>query len=119
MEELMENNCIFCKIAKNESPAEIEYEDTDVLGFWDIHPKAPVHILIIPKKHISSIQDLTEVDYQILGKMFMAANDLAKKKNIAQSGYRLVINSGRNAGMVVDHLHLHLLGGENLGDLNK
>lgn len=110
-------NCIFCQIAKGESPAEIEYEDPQILGFWDIHPKAQVHILIIPKKHISSILDATDVDANLLGKMIVAAKSIAEKKNLKDTGFRLVINSGREAGQIVDHLHLHLLGGEKLKDL--
>ena len=104
------DDCIFCQIANGNSPAEIEYEDPEIIGFWDIHPKAPVHILIIPKKHISSLETLGEKDFPILAKMFMVAKSIAKKKNLVENGYRTVINYGKQSGMEVDHLHLHLLG---------
>jgi len=113
----MEQNCIFCQIANGKSPAEVEYEDSEVMGFWDIHPQAPVHIVIIPKKHISTIANITEADFNVLGRMFLAANEIAQKKNLSDSGYRLIINYGRNAGLVVEHLHMHLIGGKNLGGL--
>ena len=113
----MAEECIFCKIAKGESTAEVEYEDPEIIGFWDVQPKAPTHILIIPKKHIESIEKIKQEDLPILGKMFKAARSIAHKKNLSENGYRLVINYGPHAGMAVNHLHLHLLGGKSLGEL--
>lgn len=108
-------NCIFCSIIEKESPANIEYEDEDVMAFWDANPKAQVHILIVPKRHIPSITNLQEVDSQLIGKIILIAKDLAEKKEISEDGYRLVFNVGRHSGQVVDHIHLHLIGGETLG----
>lgn len=110
-------NCIFCQIASKQSPADLEYEDSEVVAFWDINPKAPVHILIVPVKHIPSVTVLTETDASLIGKMTMVAKHLAEKKGISEDGYRLVINAGRHSGQVVDHIHMHLLGGKILGDL--
>ena len=90
---------------------EIVYEDDQLVAFKDINPKAPVHILIIPKEHIASVNDLTEINEPLLGQMIIRAKALAVKSKIARSGYKLVLNCGRDAGQLVDHLHLHLLGG--------
>ncbi len=106
--------CIFCDIVNKKSPAKLVYEDDEIVAFPDIHPFAPVHILIIPKKHLSCVNDLTEEDQAIVGKMILVAKKLAQENKIDQSGYRLVINCGKDAGQVVDHLHLHLRGGEKL-----
>lgn len=102
---------IFSKIIKKEIPADIVYEDNEILGFKDIAPQAPVHILIIPKKEIPTANDIEEEDQSLIGKMFLVAKQLAKKFGIAESGYRLVINCNKDAGQAVFHLHLHLLGG--------
>jgi histidine triad (HIT) family protein len=110
--------CIFCAIAKKESPATLEYEDEDVVAFWDVNPKAKVHILIVPKKHIPSVTALQEgVDELLIGKMVMVAKKLAEKKGIADDGYRLVINAGKHSGQVVEHIHLHLMGGGPMGNM--
>lgn len=111
------NNCIFCAISKHESPAEIFYEDDDVVAFQDINPKAKVHLLIVPKKHISSVTQLKPEDTLLVGKMIMAAKKLAEEKNLADDGYRLCINAGRHSGQVVDHIHLHLMGGGPMGEM--
>ena len=110
-------NCIFCQIASKESPADLEYEDSEVVAFWDVNPKAPVHILIVPVKHIPSIAVLSETDTPLIGKMVIVAKHLAEKKGISEDGYRLVFNAGHHSGQVVDHIHLHLLGGKILGDV--
>jgi histidine triad (HIT) family protein len=110
-----ERVCIFCRIVKKEIPAQIVYEDTDVIAFKDIQPKAPIHFQIIPKKHIPKILSLTENDKDIVGKLVLTANNLARKENIAESGYRLIFNCNRDAGQAVFHIHLHLLGGRQLG----
>lgn len=108
--------CIFCKIVKKEIKAEIVYEDSDVLAFKDIHPIAPVHILVIPKRHIESINSLEEKDIQLAGKMVLAAKDIAGKMNIAEKGYKLLIRVGREGGQEVPHIHMHLLGGARLSE---
>lgn len=100
-------NCLFCKIAKGEKKTEIIYEDNKVIAFKDIHPKAPVHLLIIPKKHIPSVNRLEIEDKTLMGELILAAQKIAKEKNL--KGYRLEINVGRPAGQIIDHLHLHLL----------
>lgn len=107
-------DCIFCKIVDKELPADILYEDNNVIVFKDIKPKAPLHILIVPKKHIPSINHLESEDKELMGEMFLAAKKMAKKQGVAKTGYRLVFDTGKNAGQTVDHLHLHLLGGKKL-----
>lgn len=109
-------NCIFCKIAHKEQPAEVVYENDFVLAFYDIKPKAPVHVLIVPKKHIESVAHLAEDDKKLLCEMLFTARDIAKMQKIDE-GYKLVFNVGRRGGQVIDHLHLHLLGGEGVRDL--
>ncbi|AQU02840.1 MAG: histidine triad nucleotide-binding protein [Dehalococcoides mccartyi] len=108
-------SCIFCQIVKGEIPAQIVYRDEDLVAFKDINPQSPVHILIIPRRHIANLTELDEADTELAGKMILLAGKLAREMDIAESGYRLVINSGREGGQVVNHLHLHLLGGRQLG----
>lgn len=107
-------NCLFCKIKDKTVAADIVYEDKDFLAFKDINPKAPLHLLIIPKKHIPSINYLNPEDENLIGKMFLVASEIAKKQKVFNKGYRLIINVGRDAGQEIDHLHLHLLAGKNL-----
>ncbi len=107
-------NCIFCKIAKKEIPSEIVYEDEKFIAFKDIEPKAPLHLLIIPKKHILSVDHLGLEDKELIGELFLTAQKIAREKNVVESGYRLIFNIGKDAGQTVDHLHLHLLGGKKL-----
>jgi len=109
------DQCIFCAIGKKESPATLEYEDPEIVAFWDVNPKAKVHILIVPKKHIRSATDLKDEDGPLVGKMVLVAKKLAEKKGIADDGYRLVFNAGKHSGQIVDHIHLHLLGGGPMG----
>lgn len=104
--------CIFCKIIKKEAPAKIEYEDEKVMAFWDINPVAPVHILIIPKKHILSLKEIENKDLNLIAKMIWVAIMISKKKGVFENGFRLVVNTGKWAGQIVPHLHLHLLGGK-------
>lgn len=106
----MAQECIFCKIAKKEIPSSIVYEDEEIVAFNDINPQAPVHIIIIPRKHIPRVIDLEENDAPLIGKLFIIAKNLAKEKNI-EEGYRLIINCNPGAGQSVFHIHLHLLGG--------
>lgn len=107
--------CIFCKIINGEIKSEAVYRDDKVLAIRDINPKAPVHILILPLEHIPSLKEATADHMPLFGHMVNKANDLAKSEGIAESGYRLVINSGPDAGQDIHHLHLHVLGGRKLG----
>ncbi len=103
-------NCIFCKIIKGEIPSAKVFENDNLIAFKDINPKALVHILIVPKKHIESVKHLESADKELVGELFLAAQKIAKDKNL--QGYKLVINVGREGGQLVDHLHLHLLSGD-------
>lgn len=105
---------IFSKIIKREIPATIVYEDDEILAFNDINPKAPIHILIIPKKQIPTINDIKENDAELIGKIILAAKKIAKEKGIAENGYRLVFNCNKDAGQEVFHIHCHLIGGKKL-----
>jgi histidine triad (HIT) family protein len=106
-------NCLFCKIASGQIPGDIVYQDEDVVAFADIHPQAPVHILLISRRHIPSMADLTPEDGPLLGIMFSVAAKLAHKLGVDEGGYRVVTNVGPDAGQSVFHLHFHLLGGRN------
>ena len=106
--------CIFCQIVAGKIPGEILYQDEEVIAFRDINPQAPTHLLVIPKKHIVSLADLSEDESPLMGHMVSTANQLAIREGVAESGYRLVINSGKQGGQLVPHLHLHLLGGRQL-----
>lgn len=108
---------IFSKIIAKEIPADIVYEDDLVLAFKDIAQQAPVHILIIPKKEIPTVNDVTEADEAVLGRMMTTAAKIAKEQNIDESGYRLMINCNEDGGQEVFHLHMHILGGRNLGPM--
>lgn len=107
--------CVFCKIAQGEMPATIVHEDEHVVAFRDLHPKAPTHILLIPRKHVASLNDLGEEHDAVVGHLVRVAAKLAGDEEIAGRGYRLVANCGRDAGQSVDHVHFHLLGGRALG----
>lgn len=109
------SECIFCKIAKGEIAAEIVYEDEEVVAFRDLNPQAPTHILLIPRKHIPTTNDLTEEDGGLMGKLLLAARDIARQEGIAEAGYRTVLNCNAAAGQTVFHIHLHLLGGRPMG----
>lgn len=111
-------DCIFCKIIEGSIPAKKIYENDNVLAFHDIQPAAPVHALIIPKKHIESMNDVAEEDLTLIGEVHQAAQMVAKQLGVAESGYRLINNCGPDSGQVVFHIHYHLLGGEQLGPLN-
>lgn len=104
-------DCLFCKIVNKEIPADIVFENEKVLAFKDIHPAAPVHILIIPKKHIPSVDFLEEKDKELIGDIVLTAKKIASDEKITETGYRLAFNVGKDAGQTVEHLHLHLLGG--------
>lgn len=113
----MNKDCIFCKIAYKVMKSEIVYEDDYVVAFPDISPKAPVHILIIPKKHIETVDDLRPEDEKIVGAMVYAAQKIARKYKIAKDGYRLIFNVRSHGGQIIDHIHLHLVGGQKLGPM--
>jgi len=104
--------CLFCKIINGEIPAEIVYQDEDVLAFKDIKPAAPVHILIVPKKHLASVTEISSEDTLLMGKLIMIAKKLAEDFKISKSGYKLLIRVGKDGGQEVMHIHLHLMGGE-------
>ncbi len=107
-------DCLFCKIAGGEVKSEIVYTDDKVCAFNDINPRAPVHILIVPKKHIEGVTSLEDEDREIIGHILLTAKRIAKEKSIFETGFRVLVNSGANAGQIVEHLHFHLLGGGKL-----
>ncbi len=104
-------NCIFCKIIEKKIPSRIVYEDLLAIGFEDVNPQAPVHILVVPKKHISEIHSMTPADKDIVGHLFLAAKNIAEEKGLHDKGYRMVINNGAGVGQTVFHIHLHILSG--------
>ena len=110
-------DCLFCKLVAREIPADIVFEDDDVIAFRDIAPQAPTHILIIPKRHISTLNDLTEEDCALVGRLQFTAQKIAKEVGIAEDGYRVVMNCNEAGGQTVYHIHLHLLGGRQLTHL--
>ncbi len=107
-------DCIFCKIVKGEIPCEKVYEDDKVLSFKDINPGAPNHVLIIPKKHIGSLNEVTEEDSMLIAHVFLVAKEIVKKLGIDDTGYRIVSNCGEDGGQTVPHIHFHVLGGRSL-----
>ncbi len=108
---MQKDSCIFCKITKKEIPAKTVFEDNKIMAFEDINPQAPVHIVIIPKTHIERVSDLTDENVGLIGSLVLAAKNIAKERNIQESGYRIVINCNKDAGQAVFHIHMHLLGG--------
>jgi histidine triad (HIT) family protein len=107
-------DCVFCQIIEDKIPSDFVYRDDEIVAFRDIHPVAPTHVLIVPRKHIPDLVQLTEADLPVIASMVKAANQIAKQEGISQSGYRLVVNCGPDAGQVVPHLHMHLIGGRRL-----
>lgn len=107
----MNHDCIFCKIINKEIPAEIVFEDDAVIAFQDIDPQAHIHLIVIPKKHIETLNDLREEDASLLGKIFNVIRDLAQDSGVSDNGYRVVANCNKDAGQEVFHVHFHLLGG--------
>ena len=108
-------SCLFCRIASGEIPASTVYEDDDVLAFGDINPQAPLHVLVIPRRHIATLNDLSESDQALVGQLVRRAAAIAAEKGFAQRGYRTVFNCNADAGQTVFHIHLHLLAGRTLG----
>ncbi len=109
------SNCIFCRIVDGSIPAKVVYQDEHTLAFDDISPQAPVHTLIIPKRHVAAVQDLGEADQALLGRLLLTCRKVAMDKGLAEQGYRIVANTGRDGGQTVFHLHFHVLGGRHLG----
>ena len=109
-------DCVFCKIARKEIPADIVREDDDVIAFRDAHPIAPVHILVIPKKHLASIADISDEDAPLMGKLILTAKKIAEDLKISEKGYKLLIRVGEHGGQEVGHIHLHLIGGTRLSE---
>jgi histidine triad (HIT) family protein len=111
----MSDDCLFCKILAGEIPADIVFESDSVIGFRDISPQAPTHVLVIPRRHISTINDLEEGDRELVGELYLAAKQIASDDGLSEAGYRVVMNCNEGAGQSVFHIHLHLLGGRGLG----
>jgi histidine triad (HIT) family protein len=110
-------DCIFCRIIAGEIPSDVVYQDDDFFAFRDINPQAPVHILLIPKKHIASVAEIKDDEAELVGHMLMTATRIAEQEGVAGSGYRLAFNYGADANLVVPHLHLHIVGGRKLDDM--
>lgn len=108
-------DCVFCKIIKGEIPSEKVYEDEEVLAFKDIQPAAPIHILVIPKKHIENLLEVKEEDSYLIAHIYQVINKIAKDMNIEKEGFRVIVNCGKDAGQEVMHVHFHLLAGRKLG----
>lgn len=106
--------CIFCKIIERKIPARILYEDADILAFEDIHPQAPVHALVIPKTHYASLNDVPEDKMPLLGALLLRARDIARDQDVGESGFRIVLNTARDSGQDVFHIHFHILGGRRM-----
>ncbi len=104
-------DCVFCSIIEKKSPAEIVYEDENSIVFKTIKPSAPIHLLVVPKKHISSVNDIQKEDKNLMGDLFLVAQKVAEKFGVKDSGYKLAVNVGRGGGQEIDHLHIHFLGG--------
>ena len=109
------SDCIFCKIANGEINTEKVYEDEFVVAFKDLNPQAPIHILVVPKKHYDNVLDVSKND-NIISKIYDAINEIAKKENFAQNGFRVINNCGKDAGQTVMHMHFHIIAGKELGD---
>jgi len=107
-------DCIFCKIVLGQIPAKIVYEDDKAIAFEDINPQAPVHVLVVPRKHISTTLDIQPEDHALIGRLFEISNTIARERGVDKRGFRLVMNTNREAGQTVFHIHLHLLGGRTM-----
>jgi len=111
------SDCIFCKIVRKEIPAELAYEDEKAVAFKDLHPIAPQHYLVVPKEHVPGVNDVNDSNCALVGHLLDVAGRVAKKAGFAESGFRVIINTNRDAGQEIFHLHLHLLGGKRLGPM--
>jgi histidine triad (HIT) family protein len=113
----MPDDCIFCKIVEGEIPSEKIFENEHVIAFNDINPKAPTHILVVPKKHFATLNDVPENELNIILKIFGAIREIASKAGVAEEGYRVIVNTNRSSGQEVFHLHFHIMGGRQLGSM--
>jgi histidine triad (HIT) family protein len=109
--------CVFCKIVNKELPAKVVYEDDLIMAFHDINPQRKVHVLVIPKKHIPSVNDITPENKELMGHLWVKIPEIAKKLGIAEDGYRVIVNTGKNGGQEIYHIHFHILGGEPVGPM--
>lgn len=107
-------DCLFCKIAAGSLPADVVYQDDELMAFRDINPQAPVHLLVIPRRHVASLDAADDAQAALLGRLMLAARDMARSEGIAESGYRTVMNVGSDGGQTVHHVHLHVLGGRHM-----
>ena len=110
------DNCVFCKIINKEIPSKIVYEDDKVIAFHDVNPAAPIHILVIPKKHIETLLEVSEEDSNLIAYIFQIINKIAKQEGFAEKGFRVISNCGEDSGQEVKHIHFHILAGKKLGD---
>lgn len=110
----MADDCLFCRIVSGDQDADVVAEDDDWLAFRDINPQAPTHVLVIPKRHVGSVDELDDADRDLAGELLLAARRIAREEGVADEGYRLVTNTGRRAGQSVFHLHVHVLGGRSM-----
>lgn len=110
----MQEDCVFCQIVAGEVPAEIIFQDEEMTAFWDQHPAAPIHILIVPNKHIPSVNEVEQEDVALLGRLMLKAREIAAEQGVRDKGYRLLVNVGKEGGQSVFHLHLHLFAGPHL-----
>ncbi len=110
-------NCVFCKIVRGELPAKVVYEDDLIMAFHDINPQRKVHVLVIPKKHIESVNEIKPEDKELMGHLWVKIPEIAKKLGIAENGYRIIVNTGYHGGQEVPHIHFHILGGERVGPM--
>lgn len=109
-------DCIFCKMIKGEIPVNKVYEDEEILAFYDINPATPIHILVIPKKHIDCVAHMEKEDEQLIGKIYSVINKIAEEKGFKENGFRVIVNSGKDSGQEVMHLHFHVLAGTRMGE---
>lgn len=109
-------NCVFCKIINKEIPSDIVYEDDKVIAFKDINPATPIHILVVPKKHIETLLDVKEEDSELIAHIYQVINKIARDNNFADNGFRVITNCGRDSGQEVMHIHFHILAGTKMGD---
>ena len=109
-------DCVFCKIIRREIPSKIVYEDDRVIAFNDVNPAAPIHILVVPKKHIATLLEVTEEDSNLISYIYQTINKIAKMQGFAENGFRVIANCGKDSGQEVNHIHFHVLGGKKLGD---